>query len=102
MASRRSSTSATPGQSSQSDNGPTSQRPPVPGEEFDQRELLRLEKDTLGTFLSAHPLTDVRDALRERVDCKPQDVAGKEDGAWVAVGGIVSEAKKVRLAAAPT
>ena len=84
------------GQSSQSDNGPTSQRPPVPSEEFDQRELLRLEKDTLGTFLSAHPLTDVRDALRERVDCTLADVAGKEDGAWVAVGGIVSEAKKVR------
>ena len=80
----------------QSDNGPTSQRPPVPSEEFDQRELLRLEKETLGTFLSAHPLAEVRDALRERVDCSLADVAGKEDGAWVTVGGIVSEAKKVR------
>ncbi len=78
------------------DNGLGSQRPPVPAEEFDQRELLRLEKDTLGTFLSAHPLADVRDALRERVDCSLADVAGKEDGAWVTVGGIVSEAKKVR------
>jgi DNA polymerase III subunit alpha len=77
-------------------NGLTTQRPPVPAEEFDQRELLRLEKDTLGTFLSAHPLADVRDALRERVDCSLADVAGKEDGAWVTVGGIVSEAKKVR------
>jgi DNA polymerase-3 subunit alpha len=76
--------------------GLTSQRPPVPSEEFDQRELLRLEKDTLGTFLSAHPLADVRDALRERVDCSLADVARKEDGAWVTVGGIVSEAKKVR------
>jgi DNA polymerase-3 subunit alpha len=73
-----------------------SERPPVPSEEFDQRERLRLEKDTLGTFLSAHPLADVRDALRERVDCSLGDVAGKEDGAWVTVGGIVSEAKKVR------
>ena len=46
------------------------QPPPAdPGEEFDQRELLRLEKETLGTFLSAHPLGEVRDALRERVDC---------------------------------
>ena len=83
-------------ESSPSDNGLTSQRPPVPSEEFDQRELLRLEKDTLGTFLSAHPLADVRDALRERVDCSLADVGGKEDGAWVTVGGIVSEAKKVR------
>ena len=72
------------------------QRLPVPPEEFDQPELLRLEKETLGTFLSAHPLADVRDALQARVDCPLTEVAGKQDGAWVTVGGIVSEAKKVR------
>ena len=83
-------------QASPSDDGLSSQRPPVPSDEFDQRELLRLEKDTLGTFLSAHPLSDVRDALRERVDCSLADAAAKEDGSWVTVGGIVSEAKKVR------
>ncbi len=71
-------------------------RPPVPSEEFDQRELLRLEKDTLGTFLSAHPLGEVREALRERVDCPLPEVGAKEDGAWVTVGGIVSECKRVR------
>jgi DNA polymerase-3 subunit alpha len=83
-------------QSASTSSGLSSQRPPVPPEEFDQRELLRLEKDTLGTFLSAHPLADVREALRERVDCSLSDVGTKEDGAWVTVGGIVSEAKKVR------
>ena len=71
-------------------------RPPVPAEEFDQRELLRLEKETLGTFLSAHPLAEVREALRERVDCTLADVAGKEDGTWLTVGGIISECKRVR------
>jgi DNA polymerase-3 subunit alpha len=76
--------------------GPGQQRPPVPSDEFDQRELLRLEKETLGTFLSAHPLAEVRDALRERVDCSLGEVARKEDGAWVTVGGIVSERKRVR------
>jgi DNA polymerase III subunit alpha len=70
--------------------------PIVPADEFDQRELLRLEKETLGTFLSAHPLSEVRDALRARVDCALSEVAAKQDGAWVTVGGIVSEAKKVR------
>jgi DNA polymerase III subunit alpha len=72
------------------------QRLPVPAEEFDQSDLLRLEKETLGTFLSAHPLADVRDALRDRVDCPLPDVAGKPDGTWLTVGGIVGEAKKVR------
>jgi DNA polymerase III subunit alpha len=71
-------------------------RPEIPATEFDQRELLRLEKETLGTFLSAHPLSEVREALRERVDCSLAEVAAKEDGAWVTVGGIVSECKRVR------
>ncbi len=70
--------------------------PPVPSGEFDQRELLALEKETLGTFLSAHPLSEVRDALRARVDCPLSAVAAKQDGTWVDVGGIVSAAKKVR------
>ena len=74
----------------------SSQRPPVPAVEFEQRELLRLEKETLGTFLSSHPLTEVRDALRARIDCPLSEVAGKQDGTWVTVGGIVTEAKKVR------
>jgi DNA polymerase-3 subunit alpha len=71
-------------------------RPPVPADEFDSRELLRMERETLGTFLSAHPLSEVRDALRERVDCSLAELGGKEDGAWVTVGGIVSERKPVR------
>jgi DNA polymerase-3 subunit alpha len=68
----------------------------VPEGEFEQSELLRLEKEVLGTFLSAHPLTEVRDALRARVERPLSDLAGLSDGAWVTVGGIVSEAKKVR------
>jgi DNA polymerase III subunit alpha len=74
----------------------SAQRPPVPGEEFGQRELLSLEKETLGTFLSSHPLAEVRDALREAVDCSLADVHSKQDGAWLTIGGIVAEAKKVR------
>ncbi len=85
------------GGDAQSESTPfASQRPPVPSEEFEQRELLALEKETLGTFLSSHPLTEVRDALRARVDCSLREAAGKQDGSWVTVGGIVAEAKKVR------
>jgi DNA polymerase-3 subunit alpha len=70
--------------------------PPVAAGEFDQRELLRLEKETLGTFVSAHPLGEVREALRARVERPLADVPSMPDGAWVTVGGIVAEAKKVR------
>jgi DNA polymerase III subunit alpha len=70
--------------------------PAVPAEEFEQRELLALEKETLGTFVSAHPLGEVREALRARVERPLSAVGGMADGAWVTVGGIVAEAKKVR------
>src|SRR5439155_6768085 len=66
-----------------------SHHPPLAGEEFDQRELLRLEKETLGTFLSSHPLTEVKEALRARVDCPLSALESKADGSIVTVGGIV-------------
>ena len=68
----------------------------VPAEEFEQREMLALEKETLGTFVSAHPLAEVSDALRARVERPLSAVRGMADGAWVTVGGIVADAKKVR------
>ena len=71
-------------------------RPPISAAEFERRELLAIEKETLGTYLSSHPLTEVRDALRARVDCGLAELASKPDGAWVTVGGIVAESKKIR------
>ena len=38
--------------------------PPIPLEEFDQRELLAVEKEAIGLFVSLHPLKEVREALR--------------------------------------
>ena len=42
--------------------------PPIPGEEFDQAEMLAIEKESIGLFISAHPLKEVREALRATVD----------------------------------
>ncbi|HEY4778922.1 MAG TPA: OB-fold nucleic acid binding domain-containing protein, partial [Solirubrobacterales bacterium] len=71
-------------------------RPPISAVEFDRAELLALEKETLGTYLSSHPLAEVRGALRARVDCSLAQLGGKADGSWVTVGGIVVECKKIR------
>jgi DNA polymerase-3 subunit alpha len=71
-------------------------RPPISAEEFERAELLAMEKETLGTYLSSHPLTEVRGALRARVDCNLADLANKQDGSWVTVGGIVTDCKKIR------
>jgi DNA polymerase-3 subunit alpha len=71
-------------------------RPPISAAEFDRAELLAMEKETLGTYLSSHPLTEVGPALRARVDCSLSELDRKQDGAWVTVGGIVVECKKIR------
>jgi DNA polymerase-3 subunit alpha len=77
------------------ESGPSRQHhAPIRAEEFDQRELLRLEKETLGTFLSSHPLAEVKDALRARVDCSLSSLADRPDGSWVSVGGIIAEFKR--------
>jgi len=78
------------------------QHAPILGEEFEQRELLAMEKETLGTFLSDHPLSQVREALRVRTDCTLAELDKKKDNEWVTVGGIVAEAKKIRTRSGTT
>jgi DNA polymerase III subunit alpha len=70
--------------------------PPIPSEEFDQHELLAIEKEAIGLFISAHPLKEVREALRVKVDCPLADLEKRKDQDWVTVGGIVTQCKKIR------
>ena len=70
--------------------------PPIPAEEFDQPELLAAEKESIGLFVSAHPLKPLRDALRARVDCPLSALEDRRDKDWVTVGGIITEAKRIR------
>jgi DNA polymerase-3 subunit alpha len=70
--------------------------PAIPAEEFEQPELLAAEKEAIGLFVSAHPLKPLRDALRARVDCPLAALAGRRDKDWVTVGGIITEAKRIR------
>jgi DNA polymerase-3 subunit alpha len=70
--------------------------PPIPTEEFEQPELLAAEKEAIGLFVSAHPLKPLRDALRARVDCSISALEDRRDKDWVTVGGIITEAKRIR------
>jgi DNA polymerase-3 subunit alpha len=70
--------------------------PPLPADDFERFELLAMEKETLGIFLSSHPLAEVRHLLRARTDCSLAEVAAKPDGTWVTVGGLITQAKRIR------
>jgi DNA polymerase III subunit alpha len=70
--------------------------PPIPAEEFEQAELLAVEKEAIGLFVSAHPLKPLREVLRTRVDCPLSALADRRDKDLVTVGGIITEAKRIR------
>ncbi|MBA2256673.1 MAG: DNA polymerase III subunit alpha, partial [Thermoleophilaceae bacterium] len=69
---------------------------PVPALPDDRKERGAMEKETLGLFLSSHPLKEVRPALRVRVDCSIAELERKRDGEWVTVGGVIAECKRIR------
>ena len=69
---------------------------PIPAGSSTRRELLAAEKEAIGLFVSAHPLKPLRDVLRARVDCPLSALADRRDKDWVTVGGIITEAKRIR------
>jgi len=69
--------------------------PVIPAIEFEKAELLKLEKESLGLYVSEHPLHAVRDQLRRKTDCSLSDVERRRDGDVVTVGGIVSAVKQL-------
>ncbi len=69
---------------------------PIPGQEFSRAELLAAEKESIGLFISAHPLKEVGTALRARCDSSLAGLAARRDGDWVTVGGMVTQAKRIK------
>ncbi|HTE62465.1 MAG TPA: DNA polymerase III subunit alpha, partial [Solirubrobacteraceae bacterium] len=80
--------------------GPT--HPPIPIEELDRPQLLAMEKESIGIFITEHPLKRVRDALRVKGDALCIDVPARRDGEWVKVGGMISASKKIKTRSGST
>jgi DNA polymerase-3 subunit alpha len=64
--------------------------PQTPSDEFEKTELLKLEKEVLGLYVSEHPLSAIRDQLRRKSDTTIGELERRRDGEVVTVGGIVS------------
>ena len=69
--------------------------PHVPSDEFEKPDLLRLEKETLGLYVSEHPLSALRGELRAKTDATLAELERRRDGENVTVGGIVSEVRQL-------
>ena len=68
--------------------------PPVPEGEFDKKELLAGERETLGLYVSSHPLADIADQLARKADLPIRDLETRREGETVAIGGLVSSVRQ--------
>src|SRR4051794_26529276 len=64
--------------------------PVTPTEEFEKTELLRMEKEVLGLYVTEHPLSGVRDQLRRKSDATVAELERRRDGEVITIGGIVA------------
>jgi len=63
-------------------------------ERFTQDDLLALEKEYLGLFVSDHPLSSVAEQLGEHVTARVCDLVELEEGTDVIIGGVVTSCRR--------
>ena len=69
---------------------------PIPPGEFEQNELLAMEKESIGLYISAHPLKQLSVAMSTKTDLTLGSVGECKDGERVTVGGMISQVKRLR------
>src|SRR5579864_1051032 len=69
--------------------------PALSTDEFDKSELLYMEKESLGLYVSEHPLSAVKEQLKRKTDCSVVELERRRDGEIVLVGGLVSSMKQL-------
>lgn len=65
----------------------------VPAEEFPQAELLRMEREYMGVYLSGHPLGPWRPAFQKAGAVPIADLEEAADGREVIVGGLITRTR---------
>jgi DNA polymerase-3 subunit alpha len=69
---------------------------PIPEGEFEQSELLAMEKESIGLFISSHPLKAIAAAMEQETDYTLAELDGVPDQERVIAGGIVSATKRIK------
>jgi len=64
-------------------------------EEWPESQLLAYEKEVLGFYLSAHPLSKYEKILQTYATATSENLADFSDGAEVTVGGIINSLKEI-------
>ncbi len=75
----------------------TNGSPPVeiPRDDFSKEELLALEKETLGLYVSSHPLKDIRHQIRQEAGHLISQLGEVSDGKVTTIVGMIGTVKKI-------
>jgi DNA polymerase-3 subunit alpha len=65
-------------------------------EEWDEKQLLAFEKESLGFYITGHPLTRYEEALDKFTNASTVSLKEKKDGEGVRIGGIVRQSKIIK------
>jgi DNA polymerase-3 subunit alpha len=84
------------GEAGDADASGGSSHPPIPAGEFEQAELLAMEKESIGLFISNHPLKAVAAAMHQETDYSLEELSGVADQERVVAGGIISATKRIK------
>jgi len=63
--------------------------------DFEPDELLKMEKEMLGLYISDHPLFYLKDTLEREADTNTLEILEKKEGDQVKCGGILSGCRKI-------
>jgi len=78
-------------------SGPAINLPPLPEiDEWSEKKLLALEKESLGFYITGHPLSGHEDILEKFTNANSAGLKEKKDGATVRIGGIVRNLKTIK------
>jgi DNA polymerase-3 subunit alpha len=66
-----------------------------PPDEFSPEQILRMEKEMLGLYISQHPLEFLRDSLEEQTNQQIADLTELREGETVKIGGLLSDCRKL-------
>ncbi|MDD2211765.1 MAG: DNA polymerase III subunit alpha [Clostridia bacterium] len=73
------------------------QNPPIlPPEvrEFTKKEILQMEKDVLGLYLSGHPLSEYKELIKSKTSITINELEMNQDRERVTLGGIITALKR--------
>ena len=68
--------------------------PDIP--EWRKKDKLAAEKETVGFYITGHPLDEFREEIRQATDSEIADLQQRSDGAAVRVGGLIKSRKDIK------